>query len=183
MSVPSSLPPEAEIPFLRDTFHRVYLVSPSLLEIERNDTLYHVYVRLPFSGDPPFSLRSYLGDSVASVCRQLKRLHADDDADDDADEWSFGAREYEWEGRRFACAVEAVAYDGETALRLSDVLLNRTGFVALRVGFTEEMTTRNGAVLCRTWRRTRVGICGRSPTRRCFPSFPRFSWAFRASVT
>lgn len=132
MSVPSTLSPEAEIPFLQDTFHRVYLVSPSLLEIERNDNFFHVYVRLPFRGDPPFSIRSYLGDSVASVCLQLKRLHA---SSDDACEWSFGAWEYEWNGGRFTNAVEAVAYDGETALRLSDVVLNRTGFVALKVAF------------------------------------------------
>ena len=135
VSVPSTLPPETEIPFLRDTFHRVYLVSPSLLEIERNDTLFHVYVRLPFRGDPPFSIRSYLGDSVASVCSQLKRLHA---SSDDASEWSFGTAEYEWNGERFNSAVEAVAYDGETALRLSDVVLNRTGFVALEVAFHRE---------------------------------------------
>ena len=36
---------------------------------------------------------------------------------------------------RFNSAVEVVAYDGETALRLSDVVLNRTGFVALEVAF------------------------------------------------
>lgn len=132
MSVPATLPTEAEIPFLQDTFHRVYLVSPSLLEIERNDTLFHAYVRLPFRGDSSFSIRSYLGDSVASVCSQLKRLHA---SSDDTGEWSFGTSEYEWNGGRFTCAVEAVAYDGETALRLSDVILNRTGFVALKVAF------------------------------------------------
>lgn len=46
--------------------------------------------------------------------------------------------EYEWNGERFNSAVEAVAYDGETALRLSDVVLNRTGFVALEVAFHRE---------------------------------------------